>query len=230
VPTFTDLARAAYCPRQLYYARRDGDRSPPPETARRIELAFRYPELREAAAETLAALPVDLEPAAYREAIDRLALRDDWSELADPAARDVLLEGRDCRGIAHKILERGENEDLDPGGSDDPPVPVVVSPGTPPERGVWKPQSVRAVAAAKALSWERQREIPFALVEYPALADVREVQVTVRRSAEYRAALRTVRSLDGPPPRLRSDAKCGPCEYRAECGAKSRSLRSLLGL
>jgi CRISPR-associated exonuclease Cas4 len=222
VPTFTDLARAAYCPRQLYYARRENDRSPPPETARRIELAFRYPDLRAADDGTLAALPIDRPPSDFRSALDRLAARDDWDDLVAPVARDVLLEGRDCRGIAHKLLE--------PDGGNHPPVPVVVSPGTPPERGVWKPQSVRAVAAAKALSWEREREIPRALVEYPAAAVVREVRPTVRRSAEYRAALRVVRSLDGPPPRLNSNAKCGPCDYRAKCGVKSRSLRSLLGL
>lgn len=60
---FADLARAAYCRRQLYYARRDPDRGPPPETRARRRLAFRYPELRDAES-----LPeaVALPAAAYR--------------------------------------------------------------------------------------------------------------------------------------------------------------------
>ena len=62
MPTFTDLSRAAYCPRQLYYARREDDREPPPEAVARRNLAFRYPELRDAADATLSAEPVDLEP------------------------------------------------------------------------------------------------------------------------------------------------------------------------
>mgnify|MGYP000536634911 CR=1 FL=1 len=36
-----------------------------------------------------------------------------------------------------------------------PPTPTIVSPGDPPDAGVWKPHSVQAVAAAKALAWER---------------------------------------------------------------------------
>lgn len=222
MPTFTDLSRAAYCPRQLYYARREDDREPPPEAIERRDLAFRYPELRGADDATLSAEPVDLAPGAYRTALSRLAERDDWDELADPTGRMVRLEGRDCRGVAHKVLES------DADGT--PPVPVVVSPGAPPESGVWEPQRVRAVAAAKALSWERERRVERALVEYPASAAVRGVRLTTRNKATYRRTLRTVRGVDGPPPRLRNSSKCESCEYRTECGVRTRSMRSLLGL
>jgi len=58
---------------------------------------------------------------------------------------------------------------------------------------------------------------------------VRSVRLTTRRAARYREALRTVRTLDGPPPRLNDDAKCGACDYQEQCGVKSRSLRSLFG-
>ena len=215
---FSDLSRAAYCPRQLYYARRDDDRGPPAAARERRDLAFRYPELRRADDETLRAAPIDRPPGAYREALDALASRDDWAALIAPDAREALLEGRECRGIAHKLL----------GG--DPPTPAIVSPGRPPETGVWEPQSVRAVAAAKALSWERERPIERALVEYPTVGVVREARLTTRRKAAYRRALRAVRSLDGPPPRLRGSPKCESCEYRSTCGVRGRSLRSLLGL
>lgn len=221
MPTFGDLARAAYCPRQLYYVRREGDREPPPEARERSELAFRYAELRDAGDEALAALPLDRGPADYRTALEALAERDDWEALADPPARRVRLEGRDCRGVAHKVL---------PGGDDEPPVPTLVSPGAPPEQGVWKPQRVRAVATAKALAWEREREVPRALVEYPASGAVRSVRLTTRNRAAYRRVLRAVRELDGPPPRLRNSQKCKSCDYAGECGVETRSLRSMLGL
>ena len=123
----------------------------------------------------------------------------------------------DCRGVAHKLLA-------------EPPRPVVVSPGRPPERGVWEPQSVRATAAAKALAWERGRPVERAIVEYPAHGVVRRLRLTTARKAAYRRALRTVRSLDGPPPRLDDDARCAACDYRTECGTKTASLRSRLGL
>ncbi|MFW5973829.1 MAG: CRISPR-associated protein Cas4 [Natrialbaceae archaeon] len=217
MPTFSDLSRAAYCPRQLYYARTDPDRGPPPEAEARQALAFRYDELRAADDETLAALPIDREPAAYREALGELSTRPEWEDLCDPAETEYYVEGKDCHGLIHKLL------------AGDPPVPTVVSAGGPPETGVWEPQSVRAVAVANALAWERERDIPRALVEYPAVGTVREVELSCRRTAAYRRTLRTVRTMDGPPPRV-DDARCESCEYRSQCGVRTRSLKSLLGL
>ncbi|MFB6124297.1 MAG: hypothetical protein ABEJ78_12670 [Haloferacaceae archaeon] len=218
MPTFSDLARAAYCLRQCYYARRDDDRAPPPDVATRRQLAFEYAERRDASDATLDRLPVEPPPPAYRTALDRLAARDDWNELAAPSERRVRLHGKDCRGVADKLL------------AGDPPTPTFVSPGAPPESGVWKPQRVRAVAIAKALAWEREREIPRALVEYPAYGVVRSVGLTTRNRAAYRRTLRRLRELDGPPPRVDDRSRCESCDYRAECGVKTRSLRSLLGL
>ena len=219
--SFTDLAVAAYCPRQLYYARRADDRSPPASVGRVRDLAFRYPELREADDATLAALPIERPLDEYRAALDALATRDEWAELADPTARDVHLSGRDCHGVAHKLLDLGD---------DGPPTPALVSPGDPPDRGVWEPQRVKAVAAAKALSWERGAAVERALVEYPAHGVVRTVRATTRNRAAYRKALRVAETLDGPPPRLRDREKCESCAYRDRCGVTTRSLRSLLGL
>jgi len=68
--------------------------------------------------------------------------------------------------------------------------PTLVSPGDPPENGVWEPQSVKAVAVAKAVAWEHEREVPRALVEYPSVGTVREVRLTTRKKAAYRRALR----------------------------------------
>jgi len=119
--------------------------------------------------------------------------------------------------------------DVDPDADPaDPPVPTVVSPGEPPETGVWEPQSVRAVAAAKAVAWECEREVPRALVEYPSVGAVREVRLTTRKKAAYRRALRAARAIDGPPSRV-DDDRCSACDYRETCGVGRRSFRSLLG-
>lgn len=223
----SDLGRAAYCPRQLYYARQRDDREPPVEVLERRNLAFRYPELRTASDGHLQTLPLAVSPAEYRENLDSLAKGPLWDRLVDPTERNALLHGKDCRGVAHKLLAGRDDGDDD---TADPPTPVLVSGGVPPPQGVWEPQSVRAVALAKALAWEREREIPRALVEYPAVGVVRPVRLTTRKRARYRELLRTVRTLDGPPPRISDDAKCDSCDYRGACGVKTRSLRSLLGL
>ena len=217
-PTFTDLALAAYCPRKLYYRRRGPDRSPPPEVEPVRDLAFRYPDLFDPGGiELLAEAPIEVTPTQYRTNLGRARTRlDAWAELSRPPARDVYLEGRTSRGVAHKVIER-------------PLAPSIVSPGRPPPEGVWRPQAVRAVAAAKALAWERETPIEGAFVEYPAHGVIREVRLTTRRKAAYRLALRTARSIDGPPPRLHDESKCGACEYRAECGVRTRTLSSLLG-
>ncbi|QAU13030.1 hypothetical protein EKH57_10020 [Halorubrum sp. BOL3-1] len=217
---FSDLARAAYCPRQLYYVRRDGERSVPPEARERIDLAFRYDELVDATDRRLRRLPLHRSPAAYRRNLTRLRGRDEYDDLVAPDRERAFLSGKDCHGTVHKVLESNS--------SDPTPVPTLVSSGEPPETGVWEPQAVRAVGIAKALAWEREREVSRALVEYPAVGVVREVRLTLRKKAAYRKALRAARSVDGPPPRV-DDGRCESCEYAAECGTRRRSLRSLLG-
>ncbi len=212
---FSDLRLAAYCPRKLYYARRD-DRERPPEVTERRQIAFEYDRLVGADDAVLSDLPLSVSPRAFRANLDRARDLAAWPDLVDPAAREVLLEGRECRGIAHKVLA-------------DPPRPSLVSAGQPPERGVYEPQRVHAVAAAKALAYERERPVERAFVEYPACGVVRTVDLTTRRKADYRRAVRAVRSIDGPPARLSNRAKCEPCEYREECGVRTRTLRSLLG-
>ncbi|MDB2224496.1 hypothetical protein PM023_07415 [Halorubrum ezzemoulense] len=226
---FSDLARAAYCPRQLYYVRRDDERTVPPKARERIDLAFRYDELVDAPDRALRQLPLHRSPAAYRRNLSRLRERDDYDALVDPASERGYLSGKDCHGTVHKLLEPGGGP-TDSGGSEPspPPVPTLVSSGEPPENGVWEPQAVRAVGLAKALAWEREREVDRALVEYPAVGVAREVRLTLRKKAAYREALRAARSIDGPPPRV-DDGRCSTCDYAAECGTRRRSLRSLLG-
>jgi CRISPR-associated exonuclease Cas4 len=212
-PTFSELATAAYCPRKLYYRRREGDGEPPPDVEDVRALAFEYPALADAPADALADRPIEVAPAEYRRRLADLRERPEWPALADPEERDVLLEGRDCAGRVQKVLD----------GS----VPVLVSGGDPPESGVWEPQSVRAVAAGLALSY-RGASVERALVEYPAYAVVREVPLTARRRARFRRVRRAVEAIDGPPARVDSAEKCEACEYREQCGVRTRSLRSLL--
>lgn len=113
---------------------------------------------------------------------------------------------------------------------EDPLEPVLISAGKLPEHGVWEPQSVHAVAAAKALAWEHQEPVDRVWLEYPAYGVIRSVELTTRRKARYRRALRTVRELDGPPARISNRSKCDACDFATECGVRTRTLRSLLGL
>jgi CRISPR-associated exonuclease Cas4 len=214
----SDLRTAAYCPRKLYYVRQEDDRSVPPEVDAIRDLARRYRALLDADDATLREEPIATDPATYRQRLRDIAQRrDDWDGLVDPEATDALLTGRDVRGVARKVLAG-------------PPRPVLVSPGEPPENGVWAPQSVAAVALAKALAYERQESVERAVVEYPAHAVVRTVRLTTRKKAAYRRVLRTVRAMDGPPPRVDDRGKCETCEYRAECGVPTRTLASIIKL
>ncbi|GGN05714.1 CRISPR-associated protein Cas4 [Halarchaeum nitratireducens] len=209
--SFSDLATAAYCPRQLYYRRREGVRDLPASVDRVRELARRYPTLVEASDAALRNT-VAVDPATYRARLGAVLTR--YPGLVSPDETDVLLTGKDCRGRAAKVVS--------------PLAPTLVSPGEPPEAGVWEPQRVRAVAAAKALAWRERTPVEYAYVEYPRHAVVREVPITARAKAAYRRTLRTVRGMDGPPSRLRNDAKCANCDYRTDCGVRTRSLSSLL--
>ena len=209
--SFSDLALAAYCPRQLYYARRD-DRDPPEAHQEARELATAYESLSVASEAALATYDLAVEPPEFRS---NLAASLDRHPVAEPAETAVYLRGKDAHGRAAKVHR-------------DPLAPSLVTPGSPPEAGVWEPQSVRAVAAAKALSWREETAVECAFVEYARHGVVRRVDLTTRKKAAYRRTLRTARSIDGPPPRLHDDAKCGACDYREECGTKTRTLGSLL--
>ena len=134
--SFSDLALAAYCPRKLYYRRREGDRESLPEAAALRDLALRYERaLSPDGEEILAEAPIEVTSTQFRSNLGcAKACLDAWDSVADPDSGEVLLEGREVRGIAHKVLE-------------EPLAPAIISPGEPPEEGVWKPQTVRAVAA-----------------------------------------------------------------------------------
>lgn len=220
--SFSDLRTAAYCSRKCYYQRAlpDEDREPPPEVESIRSLATRYDELLETPAGALEREPIAVSAVRYRDRLaatrDRLEEMGEWGRLCDPAEQEVLATGRHCRGIVHKVLA-------------EPFEPALISSGEPPENGVWEPQSVHAVAAAKALAWEHQASVDRAWLEYPAYGVIRSIELTTRRKAQYRSALRAVRELDGPPSRTNNRSKCESCEFAAECGVKTRTLRSLLG-
>lgn len=215
--SFSDLRVAAYCPRKLYYRRQEPDRSPPEIVGERRALADRYDELIDYTDDRLDSLPIGLDPTTYRETLKRTRRECDWFEaVLDPVERNVPAYGRECHGIVHKVLS-------------EPLRPSLISPGSPPETGVWEPHSVQAVAAAKALAWEHGTAVDRAVIEYPAYGQLRTISLTTRRKARFRSVLETVRTLDGPPGRIENQDKCSPCEYSETCGVRTRTLRSLLG-
>ncbi|WP_254532155.1 hypothetical protein [Natrinema gelatinilyticum] len=219
--SFSDLRTAAYCPRKCYYQRTlpDEAREPPPEVESIRALATRYEELLEASLDDLEREPIAVSAVRYRERLAstrrRLEAAEHWERLCDPDDRAVFAVGRHCRGSVHKVLA-------------DPLEPVLISAGQPPDTGVWESQSVHAVAAAKALAWQHRVRIERAWLEYPAYGVIRSLELTTRRNAQYRRALRVVRELNGPPARTTKRSKCEPCEFAADCGVKTRTLRSLL--
>ncbi len=214
VYAFTDIALAAYCPRKLYYRQREAEYEPPERAG--FELAFQYPSLLDPET-ALDTEPIAVTPVVYRRNLGCSKARiGAFEALCDPTDRGVFLAGRRAWGIAHKVLKT-------------PLAPSIVSVGEPPDTGVWESHAVRAVAAAKALAFERETSVERAFVEYATHGVIREIGLTARRVGQYRRALRTAASIDGPPPRTRNTDKCGSCEYRAQCGVRTRSLRSLLG-
>jgi CRISPR-associated exonuclease Cas4 len=215
VLAFSDLRTAAYCPRQLWYARQQDDRSPPDAVDAVRALATRYDDAL-ANPDSVDTDRLNVPLAVWLERVRAVRDREPrFPDLCGPAGTDVFLSGRECHGVASKVL---------PG----PPVPSLVSPGRPPEQGVWEPHAVWAVAAAKALAWERARRVDEAIVEYPRYGVVRRVRLTTRKKARYREAVRTVRDLDAPPARLDDTAKCEPCRFAEECGVRTGTLRSRL--
>lgn len=214
--TFRDVETAAYCPRKLYYHQRDADDGPPPATVETVrELAFQYRRLLDDV-DALQDAPIAATPTQYRSRLGRAKARlDAWDALCEPTDRDVRLASGTCRGIAHKLLAG-------------PSVSLVFT-GRPPDRGVWHAQSVRLVAAARALASERDAHVDRVYAEYPAYGRIRAVDVDRRRLGAYRAAVRTARAIDGPPARTEERSKCTACEYRERCGVRTRSLRTLLG-
>jgi len=216
--SFRAIETAAYCPRKLYYRQQTADEEVPAEVGARRDLAFAYEQLLDDD-DAVRGAPIAVTPTQFRSNLGCSRARldaADWKRLLDPAARDAFLSGRDCHGRAHKRLTG-------------PPSASLVFTGKPPEQGVWHPQSVRLVAAAKALAWEEEAEIERVFAEYPAYGVIREVTVDTRRTAEYREAVRIADAMDGPPARTDNAAKCEACEFSGRCGVRTRSLRSLLG-
>lgn len=211
--SLSDLALAAYCPRKLYYAR-GTDRTPPPEYEDARAVSSQYGAVFGSGSVPTEKLAVH--PRTFREALaaarDRLSV---WPKLVSPARTDCSLVGKAVHGRVPKVIES-------------PLAPVLVSPGAPPEEGVWEPQTVKAVGAAKALAWERETPVKRAYVEYPRHGVIRTVDLTTRNKAAYRRTLRAVQSMDGPPPRLDDDRKCSSCRFAEQCGVRTRSLKTLL--
>lgn len=213
MPTVSALALGAYCLRKLHYRRQtgwDSDRA----NSEAWKLAGRYPELL---SRTISSQRLDTDPGTIAAALrrSRARLPEVWPALRDGSPNRIHLEGQDCRGVAARVIER------------DPPIPTFVSGGRPPDEGVWHGHTVRAVALAKALAWQRQCQVDRTLVEYPQHGVIRSVSITGPRRAAYRRMLRAVDTMADPPPRTDNQAKCESCEYRERCGVRSRSLRSL---
>lgn len=212
MPTFSELAQAAYCLRKLHHRRADGwERTHAGSTPDR--LSHRYDELL-AGSVPSEILNLDPETVAANLKRTRETFGAIWPSLRSPAETGVFLRGRACRGFANKIVDT------------DPPIPTFASSGQPPSAGVWRSHAVRAVAIGRALAWERDRSPERVLVEYPGHGIVRAVQLSERRRETYRRVLRAVDLMGTEPSRTENLSKCHTCEYEERCGPGSSSLLS----
>lgn len=210
MPTFSELAQAAYCLRKLHHNRVDGWEATHDGTTP-DRLSHRYDELLDCRVPEEA---LDLDPATVAANLERTRERfpDAWPSLRSPAETGVFLRSRVCRGYANKVLDT------------DPPVPTFASSGHPPSEGVWRPHAVRAVAIGLALAWDRGQAIERVFVEYPAHGMVRQVPLSERRQATYQRVLRAVDRMSESPPRTEDASKCRRCEYEDRCGSRSSFL------
>lgn len=165
----SDLSVAAYCPRQLYY-RRDDDCEVPPSVAARRELAFEYERLLAADDASLSARP---------RSIGRTS-----GALGSASTAGTRSSTRPI-GTASSQAGSGEGSRARSSTTRSPPrISARIA-----TRAGRLETPLRAIALAKALSWEHEVAVETAFVKYPTHGIVREIALTTRRKAAYRDAV-----------------------------------------
>lgn len=221
----SEVRRAVYCGRQAYYeSRRDACRVPSPETRVLREVAYVYPTLVESPEEALrhaeetAGVSVSLD---LTDAADKLAeVRDKnperWEAVAYPDREEHHFEGESLRGTVDKLSFDG--------GA----LVSLVKTGTPPRNGVWGSERVEAAAFKRLVS--RIHDVGGVVFEYPRVGALRRVDVGRDDVRALERALETLEDIkeDVPPSRTDNRSKCESCDFREECGVKTKSVLTRL--
>lgn len=170
----SQLRTATYCPDRDQY--RGGHTAVSDHPAERRSLAFRYPQLIAAETPLLAELPIGVPPETYRHKLRQLRSRSIWSQLVNPADTDRQISTQDCHGAIPKVIKN-------------PARPVLISASRPPAHGVWRAQTVAAVAAIAGLRSDGEKTSNRAIVEYPGHGEVRSITITPQHRRQYQRAL-----------------------------------------
>lgn len=223
----SEVRNAIYCGRQAYYeARREACRLPSPETRILRELAYVYPILADSPddalrrAEDTAGVSVSLD---ISGAADALAERRDdnpelWDVVARPDREERYLENERLRGTVDKLSFD------DDGGA----VASLVKTGTPPANGVWSSERVEAAAIHELVS--TSYDVSCVVVEYPRVGALRRVEVGSDDERTLERAIETLEEIEKgvPPSRTDNRSKCESCDFKEECGVKTKSVLTRL--
>lgn len=222
----SEIRNAIYCGRQAYYeAKREACRVPSPETRVLRELAHLYPTFVESPdaalrrAEDTAGVSVSLD---LSDAADALAEeREDcpklWDAVARPDREERYLENGQLHGTADKLSFNDERA-----------VVSLVKTGTPPANGVWSSERVEAAAVRELVS--TNHDVSCVVVEYPRVGALRRVEVERDDERALERALETLEEIEKgvPPSRTDNRSKCESCNFKEECGVKTKSVLTRL--
>ena len=97
-------------------------------------------------------------------------------------------------------------------------VPSILKPGSCPEMGVWASDRVHAAALVLLLEAQKEKEVPFAFVEYVSFGLLRKVVI---RSSDRREVLQICRRVkkikEGLLPEKKEEKFCKECNFSEQC-------------
>ncbi|MGB9926827.1 MAG: Dna2/Cas4 domain-containing protein [Methanosarcina sp.] len=97
-------------------------------------------------------------------------------------------------------------------------VPSILKPGNCPEMGVWASDRIHVAALVLLLEAQKEKEVPFAFVEYVSYGLLRRVVI---RSSDRREVLQTCRRVqkikEGLLPEKKEEKFCKECNFSEHC-------------
>jgi len=222
----SEVRRAVYCGRQAYYeSQREACRVPSPETRVLREVAYLYPTVVESPDDALrraeetadVSTSLDLTDAAEALAEVREDEPELWEAVAHPDREERYFDGGSLRGTVDKLSF-----------GDDGVLVSVVKTGTPPRNGVWGSERAEAAAVQRVVS--HTHDVRGVVFEYPRVGALRHVEVGRDDARALERALERLEDIEKgvPPSRTENRKKCESCDFREECGVKTKSVLTRL--
>jgi len=224
----SEVRRAVYCGRQAYYeSGREACRVPSPETRVLREVAYLYPTVVESPDDALrraeetagVSVSLDLTDAAEALADEREKNPERWEAVAYPDREERYFEGESLRGTVDKLSFGDDGEGV---------LVSVVKTGTPPRNGVWGSERAEAAAVQRLVS--HTHDVRGVVFEYPRVGALRHVEVGRDDARALERALERLEDIENgvPPSRTENRNKCESCDFREECGVKTKSVLTRL--